>query len=178
ISSPTKRPQTLRDFVASTPRVGKSSNEQATVPPNEAPDVSAIEPSTEPQQRQLQEDQAERNNESDVVALFDTPDRPAWLNNSAHQRTYSRIPKRRKKKNIYLANLGLDDDSEDEENEEPQVLSSDSETECNKKARKQKRKAARKKPVPIEEQTKDFKEFVESFNGMCEEVERYEMIIE
>uniref|UniRef100_A0A182YSG9 Uncharacterized protein n=1 Tax=Anopheles stephensi TaxID=30069 RepID=A0A182YSG9_ANOST len=172
IGSPQKRPHTLRDFVASTPRAvagGVSSKE----PPNEAPDVSAIEPIAAEQQPQS-EKQAERNNESDVVALFDTPDRPAWLNNSAHQRTYSRIPKRRKKKNIYLANLGLDDDSEDEENDEPEELSSDSESDRKKKA---KQKARRKKQIPVEE-TKDFKQFVDSFNSMCEQVERYEMIVE
>ncbi|XP_050068290.1 uncharacterized protein LOC126556814 [Anopheles maculipalpis] len=172
IGSPTKRPHTLRDFVASTPRAyAGSSKEQGTVPPNEAPDVSAIEPITSEQQV---EKQAERNNESDVVALFDTPDRPAWLNNSAHQRTYSRIPKRRhKKKNIYLANLGLDDDSEDSVDDEPQELSSDSETDRKKKANKQQRK----KPIPVEK-TKEFKEFVESFNDMCEQVERYELLVE
>ncbi|XP_053667082.1 uncharacterized protein LOC128716184 [Anopheles marshallii] len=180
--SPTKRPHTLREFIASTPRPAEtgSSTVQATVAPKslqpfdvETPDVSAIELITEPAAAVEQNDHGAQNNEPDV-ALFDTPDRQEWLNKSAHQRTYTRIP-RRKKINIYLANLGLDDDSEeDEENAPPQELSSDSETDVAKRKKKPiKRKAQRKV-----EQTKEFKQFVDDFNGMCAEVDRYEMIIE
>uniref|UniRef100_A0A182LXQ5 Uncharacterized protein n=1 Tax=Anopheles culicifacies TaxID=139723 RepID=A0A182LXQ5_9DIPT len=181
--SPSKRPHTLREFVASTPRPADApSKNQLAVPSKpssnafgaEAPDVSAIEPSTVGQSEHVAQ------NDDPSVALFDTPDRPQWLNNSAHQRTYTRIP-RRKKKNIYLANLGLDDDSEEEANAsdgDPQELSSDSDTEEGKgKKNANKRKARRKEPVRVE-QTKDFKQFVENFNSMCEQVERYELIIE
>uniref|UniRef100_A0A182JQK5 Uncharacterized protein n=1 Tax=Anopheles christyi TaxID=43041 RepID=A0A182JQK5_9DIPT len=187
-SSPTKRPHTLRDFVASTPRPGGSATEQSAEPSTglrpfaiEAPDVSAIEPNCE---------NAEKTVEPEVV-LFDTPDRPAWLNNSAHQRTYARVPKLRKKKNIYLANLGLvDDDDDDDEEEDPDVmhdLISDSEADEAKRIKKNKQRKAKRKPVPVEQVilnqlkktcTKDFKEFVDNFNSMCEEVERYEMIVE
>nr|XP_040228331.2 uncharacterized protein LOC120952855 [Anopheles coluzzii] len=182
-SSPTKRPHTLREFVASTPRPGGgvTSTEQAAGPSAatkpfviDAPDVSVIEPNCE---------NVERNVDPDVV-LFDTPDRPAWLNNSAHQKTYARVPKlRKKKKNIYLANLGLDDDDDEEEEEDPagsddgQELSSDSETDEAKRKKNKKQRKAKRKPVPVE-QTKDFKEFVDNFNSMCEEVERYELIVE
>uniref|UniRef100_A0A182W1C8 Protein dalmatian n=1 Tax=Anopheles minimus TaxID=112268 RepID=A0A182W1C8_9DIPT len=180
--SPTKRPHTLREFVASTPRpAGGTSTEQQqlTVPSKstnpfhaEAPDVSAIERNTGGESEQGAQ------NEEVSVALFDTPEQPQWLNNSAHQRTYTRIP-RRKKKNIYLANLGLDDDSDDEGNASdggPQELSSDSDT-GEKKRKNKANKARRKQPARVE-QTKEFKQFVDSFNSMCEEVERYELIIE
>uniref|UniRef100_A0A182RPN7 Protein dalmatian n=1 Tax=Anopheles funestus TaxID=62324 RepID=A0A182RPN7_ANOFN len=186
--SPSKRPNTLREFVASTPRPagGRSSAEPATAPSKslltmdvEVPDVSAIEPLVEPAAVGQNDHDAQTNNEPEVV-LFDTPDRPAWLNNSAHQRTYARVP-RRKKKNIYLANLGLDDDSEDDENVsdgDPQELSSDSEAdEAKRKKKANKRKARRRQPVRVE-QTEAFKEFVDNFNSMCEEVERYELIVE
>ncbi|XP_052891439.1 uncharacterized protein LOC128299493 [Anopheles moucheti] len=176
--SPTKRPHTLREFIASTPLpagTGSTSASTSVQPSDvEAPDVSTIEPITEPAATAEQNDHHSAQNNVPDVALFDTPDRPEWLNNSAHQRTYARIP-RRKKKNIYLANLGLDDDSEeDEENAPPQELSSDSETDVAKRKKQPiKRKAQRKV-----EQTKKFKQFVDSFNSMCAEVERYELIIE
>lgn len=188
-SSPTKRPHTLREFVASTPRPGGgvTSTEQAAGPSAatkpfviDAPDVSVIEPNCE---------NVERNVDPDVV-LFDTPDRPAWLNNSvsvnkrwsvvgvvhtfgfiivpflfiyflilkAHQKTYARVPKlRKKKKNIYLANLGLDDDDDEEEEEDPagsdegQELSSDSETDEAKRKKNKKQRKAKRKPVPVEQ---------------------------
>uniref|UniRef100_A0A182NZZ4 Uncharacterized protein n=1 Tax=Anopheles epiroticus TaxID=199890 RepID=A0A182NZZ4_9DIPT len=184
-SSPTKRPaHTLGEFVASTPRQvgGCTATEQASglrTPVIEPPDVSVIETNCESAERNEHDGQT---NVPDVV-LFDTPDQPAWLNNSAHQRTYARVPKlRKKKKNIYLANLGLDDDDDDEEeaaadSDDVQELSSDSDTEEAQRKKKNKQRKARQKRVPVE-QTKDFKEFVDNFNSMCEEVERYELIVD
>ena len=76
----------------------------------------------------------------------------------AHQKTYARVPKlRKKKKNIYLANLGLDDDDDEEEEEDPagsdegQELSSDSETDEAKRKKNKKQRKAKRKPVPVEQ---------------------------
>uniref|UniRef100_A0A182ND27 Uncharacterized protein n=1 Tax=Anopheles dirus TaxID=7168 RepID=A0A182ND27_9DIPT len=166
-SSPSQRPKTLREFVASTPRlapppVSSSSTTAQAVPAFtktrsaaaiEAPDVSAIEPNIEPES-------AAENNAPDVV-LFDTPEQPSWLNNSAHQRTYTRVPRlRRKKINVYLANLGLDDDDDDDSDvsDDPQdLISSDSEAEGATKGKKNKKKNQKRKkgrkppPVPVEQ---------------------------
>uniref|UniRef100_A0A182Q7T1 Uncharacterized protein n=1 Tax=Anopheles farauti TaxID=69004 RepID=A0A182Q7T1_9DIPT len=188
ISSPTKRPRTLREFVASTPRPPQplatttdqtvtNAAEMASSSAIEVLDVSAIEPNNAPKP-------IDAINDPEVV-LFHTPDQPSWLNNSAHQRTYTRVPRLRKKKiNIYLANLGLDDDDEEDTSDNGQEYSSDSEKDeatkgKQKKKQGQKRKQGHKRqPVPVEQQTKEFKEFVQNFNSMCNDIDRYEMVIE
>uniref|UniRef100_A0AAG5CQR9 Uncharacterized protein n=1 Tax=Anopheles atroparvus TaxID=41427 RepID=A0AAG5CQR9_ANOAO len=181
-SSPTKRPHTLREFIASTPRSDMSllavpkvsaALSTSTAPPLEAPDVSAIESN-----ETVVGERPEQSSAVPEVVLFDTPEE-SKINRSAHQRTYARIPKRRKKINIYLANVGLDDSEDDDEDEDdPLELSSDTESEETKKRKKKAaKKKTRRKPKPVEE-TKEFKEFVEEFNSMCEEVNRFEVIIE
>ncbi|XP_035779614.1 titin-like [Anopheles albimanus] len=179
-SSPEKRStRTLHAFAASTPRVAQEAPAQSDGAEaggdHQPPNVSAIET---PQPRE-----AENDDENDQllgsVVLFDEPQNT--FDRSTLQRTYTRIPRRKRAKNIYLANLGLSDDDEDGAlSDDPIALSSDSDAEAQaarKKKEKQKkeRRKARKKPV---EETKEFKQFVEEFNSMCEEVERFEVIIE
>ncbi|ETN64716.1 hypothetical protein AND_003528 [Anopheles darlingi] len=180
--SPEKRStRTLHAFAASTPRVVETaplqsdraaSNGTAAAGDHQPPNVSAIENN--------QPLEAENDDEIDQflgsVVLFDEPQNT--FDRSTLQRTYTRIPRRKRAKNIYLANLGLSDDEDGALSDDPHELSSDSDAEAKKKKQKQKkerRKARRKKPV---EETKEFKQFVEEFNSMCEEVERFEVIIE
>ncbi|XP_058058491.1 uncharacterized protein LOC131209436 isoform X2 [Anopheles bellator] len=181
--SPGKCPAASSTLQTSTPRPPEagepkpSSSRDAAVPAaasddHEPPNVSAIE---------ANEAQAEaennRNNETPSVVLFEAPD--DGFDRSTLQRTYTRIPRRRRAKNIYLANLGLDDDDDDSEAEQWCGVSSDSEAETKgrkkKGQRKQQRKPRKKKPV---EETEEFKTFVQEFNSMCEDVERFEVIIE
>lgn len=111
---------------------------------------------------------------SPPVTLFDDV---ASTTLSAVNRTYSRIPRRnhKRKRNVYLADLGLSDDEEDvveknnSEDEEYEDKAS--------KAKKKRRVAASKKKNAVEE-TNEFKQFVSEFNSMCEEVERYKLVIE
>ncbi|XP_058117549.1 uncharacterized protein LOC131259950 [Anopheles coustani] len=202
--SPTKRPShTLREFVASTPRAelsqlaatattpiaGTSKSTQllpvAATPQGqqaialEAPDISAIE--------SLNTTVAAKQHPSDgkepEVVLFDTPE-DSHINRSALHRTYTRVPRRRRKrKNVFLANLGLDDDEDDEDDEgaagdDPVPGDSDSDVGSgNTRKRKDRTKKPRRKPKPVEE-TAEFKQFVEEFNSMCEVVERFQPIIE
>uniref|UniRef100_A0A2M4BAI8 Uncharacterized protein n=1 Tax=Anopheles marajoara TaxID=58244 RepID=A0A2M4BAI8_9DIPT len=185
-SSPEKRStRTLHAFAASTPRIGEAppqsselrieSNGAAAADDHQPPNVSAIEITQPPE--------AMNDDENDQllgsVVLFDEPQNT--FDRSTLQRTYTRIPRRKRAKNIYLANLGLSDDDEDGTlSDDPLAVSSDSEAEAQaarKKKEKQKkeRRKARKKPV---EETKEFKQFVEEFNSMCEQVERFEVVIE
>ncbi|XP_052863474.1 uncharacterized protein LOC128270110 [Anopheles cruzii] len=178
--SPGKCPAASSTLQTSTPRPPEvmgpkpGSSRDAAAPAaasddHEPPNVSAIE-TNEAQP----ESENNRNNETPSVVLFEALD--DGFDRSTLQRTYTRIPRRRRAKNIYLANLGLDDDDDDSDAEHGCVLSSDSEAETEgKKKKKQQRKARKKKPV---EETEEFKNFVEEFNSMCEDVERFEVIIE
>ncbi|XP_053671995.1 uncharacterized protein LOC128722176 [Anopheles nili] len=180
-TSPTKRPYTLPEFVASTPRPetvgapGGSSAGGGEVDTVAVPDVSAIG-------QTMTEDDPPAVDQPEVV-LFDTPDAPKWKSNSVLHRTYARVPRRRKK-NIYLLNLGLDDDDDEEVDDDAGNASDDSQNQWSdaegiaaKRKKKKKKNKPRRPPVPVE-QTEEFQNFVESFNSMCDEVDRYDMIIE
>ncbi|KAL9694236.1 hypothetical protein quinque_013521 [Culex quinquefasciatus] len=122
---------------------------------------------------------------SPPVALFDDV---ASTTLSAVNRTYSRIPRRnhKRKRNVYLADLGLSDDDEDEEENEAEqrhhnVDESEPEGDggaAGKQAKKKRRVAASKKKKNGVEETNEFKQFVNEFNSMCEEVDRYKLVIE
>ncbi|KAL1396989.1 hypothetical protein pipiens_010098 [Culex pipiens pipiens] len=124
---------------------------------------------------------------SPPVALFDDV---ASTTLSAVNRTYSRIPRRnhKRKRNVYLADLGLSDDDEEEEEENVAVQRhhnvDESEPEgddgaAGKQAKKKRRVAAsKKKKKNGVEETNEFKQFVNEFNSMCEEVDRYKLVIE
>lgn len=198
--SPTKRPtHKLRDFVASTPRAELSQLAATTNTPIacpskctqllplartpqqvqqgialEASDISVIERlnTTVP----AKQGNPNEGNEPEVV-LFDTPEE-SHVNRSALHRTYTRVPRRRRKnRNIYLANLGLDDDDDDEDDDPVPVGSDSNDDSGNAQKKKAHTKKHQRKPKPVEE-TAEFKKFVEEFNSMCEQVERFEPIIE
>uniref|UniRef100_A0A1Q3FEK5 Putative proteoglycan 4 n=1 Tax=Culex tarsalis TaxID=7177 RepID=A0A1Q3FEK5_CULTA len=118
---------------------------------------------------------------SPPVALFDDV---ASTTLSAVNRTYSRIPKRnhKRKRNVYLADLGLSDDDDDAEAEKERNAEESAPEEDEdevKKAKKKRRVAAsKKKKKNAIEETNEFKQFVNEFNSMCEEVDRYKLVIE
>uniref|UniRef100_A0A8D8HIQ7 (northern house mosquito) hypothetical protein n=1 Tax=Culex pipiens TaxID=7175 RepID=A0A8D8HIQ7_CULPI len=124
---------------------------------------------------------------SPPVALFDDV---ASTTLSAVNRTYSRIPRRnhKRKRNVYLADLGLSDDDEEEEEENVaeqrhhNVEESEPEGDdgaAGKQAKKKRRvTASKKKKKNGVEETNEFKQFVNEFNSMCEEVDRYKLVIE
>ncbi|XP_050086796.1 uncharacterized protein LOC126571931 [Anopheles aquasalis] len=184
-TSPDKRStRTLHAFAASTPRALEvppqssdrmDSNGATAADDHQPPNVSAIETTQPPE--------AVNDDENDPllgsVVLFDEPQQNTF-DRSTLQRTYTRIPRRKRAKNIYLANLGLSDDEDGTVSDDALAVSSDSDAEAQaarKKKEKQKkeRRKARKKPV---EETKEFKQFVEEFNSMCDWVEGYEVVIE
>lgn len=119
---------------------------------------------------------------SPSVALFDDV---ASSSLTAVNRTYSRVPRRnhKRKRNVYLADLGLSDDDEEDESAPEQEGDEDAIEEvdevggASRQVKKKRRVAASKKKNVVEE-TNEFKQFVNEFNSMCEEVDRYKLVIE
>ncbi|XP_058813090.1 uncharacterized protein LOC131677351 [Topomyia yanbarensis] len=173
IGSPAKLRPIRSAFISSTPVADKRKPPKQQTEPN----VSAIADEQEPPTR----------TESPPVVLFAEPEIPSMAHSSVN-RTYSRIPQRklRRKRNIYLADLGLsdDDDDDDEETEVGSNASAAEEEEYVTRATKATTRKRKKKDVvqsrkkKTVEQTDEFKKFVDDFNSMCEEVNRFPLVVE
>nr|XP_019554123.2 proteoglycan 4-like [Aedes albopictus] len=206
-----KRLHTIQSVFSSSTPLGEKRNRWAKMGRREPvaetaaaeePNVSAIETA----EKATSETRAQQ--ESPPAAVFDEPEQElasASINNSAN-RTYGRAPRRnvKRKRNIYLANLGLSDSEEEEEEEEqniapedkadPEWTEADSDTDWanagkHRKKRQQTKKqkthnqpdaaaGKKKKQKKTVEQTAEFQNFVSEFNNMCEQVNKYQLVIE
>ncbi|XP_058464573.1 uncharacterized protein LOC131438507 [Malaya genurostris] len=173
IGSPTKLRSIHSALSSSTPVANNRKQTKQVVEPEPEPNVSAIVDDREPP----------KGKESPPVVLFAEPEVPS-MSQSCVNRTYSRIPKRnlRRKQNIYLAGLGLSDDDDDDVEVE---IDSDASTAADKDEsseavprKRQKKHTTGSKAKKTVEQTEEFKKFVDDFNSMCEEVNRYPLIVE
>ncbi|XP_065074726.1 serine/arginine repetitive matrix protein 2-like [Ochlerotatus camptorhynchus] len=174
-----KKVQSIQNaFSASTPLAEKRNQPKGRG--EQDPNISAIRTSTDPTMEVEQAKKAAgapRRQESPPAALFDEPE----LANVS--RTYSRVPRRnlKRKPNIYLVNLGISDDDEEEE-PDPEAADSDDWTEQDKgkkrkKAKKQRAPTQKRKKKTVE-QSAEFKNYVSEFNSMCDQVNRYQLVIE
>ncbi|KXJ80330.1 hypothetical protein RP20_CCG024867 [Aedes albopictus] len=123
-----KRLHTIQSVFSSSTPLGEKRNRWAKMGRREPvaetaaaeePNVSAIETA----EKATCETRAQQ--ESPPAAVFDEPEQElasASINNSAN-RTYGRAPRRnvKRKRNIYLANLGLSESEEEEEEEEQDI---------------------------------------------------------
>ncbi|XP_055596024.1 uncharacterized protein LOC129746404 [Uranotaenia lowii] len=169
-----KRLQSIQTAFTSTPLAEKRSSASL---PLEAANVSAIE---EPLPSTSRNQEAAPQQHRVSLGLFRDNQEPETSFTSAANRTYTRVPKRnpKRKRNIYLAGLGLSDDDEDEDEEENNNAGDAIDVdELEEVQVKKRRVATHKKKKPVEE-TNEFRKFVTDFNSMCEEVNRYQLVIE
>ncbi|XP_053692672.1 uncharacterized protein LOC128741116 [Sabethes cyaneus] len=196
IGSPSKLRSVQSVFASSTPvAAGKRTQEKAASQPDPDVNVSTIaDTSSAAENVEQHKEPPAGKSDNPPLVLFDEPEAEVVSTSlSCVNRTYSRIPKRnrKRKRNIYLADLGLSDDEDDDDDVDEgdknnddgartEAVSSDDEH-ANEHVRKQqnkKRRVVTKRKKKTVEQSKEFKKFVEEFNSMCEEVNRYQMVVE
>ncbi|XP_055523787.1 uncharacterized protein LOC129717714 [Wyeomyia smithii] len=184
IGSPTKLRSVQNVFASSTPvAVGKRTQTNR----DEELNVSAIPDKSVVNSEEHQEPPTGESVNPPLV-LFDEPEQEVFSNSlSCVNRTYSRIPRRnpKRKRNIYLADLGLSEDDDEEDGdgddggrtEAVQTEDEDANVDLRKQHNKKRRIVTNRKKKTVE-QSKEFKKFVDEFNSMCEEVNRYQLIVE
>lgn len=177
IGSPSrKQPRSVQSVFASSTPMAQKRNQTTSTRRGQLTDVQDADLSAIADETELEQSVAAPG---PPVDLFDEVVASTSL--STVNRTYSRVPRRnhKRKRNVYLADLGLSDDEEDEEEESDHDSVQEQEVggKARKQANKKRRVAASKKKNAVEE-TNEFKQFVSEFNSMCEEVDRYKLVIE
>ncbi|XP_055615820.1 uncharacterized protein LOC129761970 [Toxorhynchites rutilus septentrionalis] len=184
-NSPRRLRSVRNAFLSSTPMAEKKKQaNRKNVEPD--PNISAIAGEGEPEHsnNKDQNGRLEKEPSPANVVLFQEPEEVLFTSLTSVNRTYSRIPRRnhKRKRNIYLAGLGLSDDEEDdvEDDRESVVSLSEDDQQINavRKRQAKKRRVAKNRKKATVEETTEFKNFVNDFNSMCEEVNRYQLVVE
>ncbi|XP_063704898.1 protein dalmatian [Culicoides brevitarsis] len=156
--SPMKQTNTLKTMLeAKTPKQRKEESPKAAVRVVDSSSDSEVEEAS----KKMEEEKTETENDAINIKLFDDPE-PLRVKQVpvATRRSYAGRQKRRRK---HYSDYETSDESELDDEDD------DSDKHKHKR---------RKREKPDVEKTQEFQQFVSEFNSMCDEVEKYELVVE
>uniref|UniRef100_A0A336M7L5 CSON011626 protein n=1 Tax=Culicoides sonorensis TaxID=179676 RepID=A0A336M7L5_CULSO len=164
--SPMKQTNTLRDMFDLNVSAKKTKNKESEQKPDEQTNISSDSDSDERVQNISSKDEGTSvtQTESIPIKLFDDPeDVTVKKLPDINRRSYAG---RQKRKRVHYSDYETSSSESENDDDDDEGIS-------NKHRHKRKKRAK-----PDIEKTEEFQEFVNEFNSMCDEVEKYELVIE